>query len=491
MFARLITELGRGRPPPRRVPLHRGQGPHRSRGGAAARACSGSTASSILDDYELTNVTRSDHAHRRASPRTRRGRHRRRAWCGRTCRRRAPRWTPRSTGSTTSYGGAEGFLLASGVSPETLDALRDRPADRRRRVTRRSLRRAGCNADRGDRGRESPTSTWRRNSPAGHRRRRGRAGRRARRTPRRRDQGADLSPGAQTELTHHFGAPCETPFVGTLPDYPEVIKVLKEADEARRSTSAAPGTPTSRSSSARRATRCCTPSTCRRRRRHRVDANIAALDQLPATLRGPIDKPDVNGVHTAKDAYSPKMQPMHDGLKHMDIRTTEDANDVRTHPIITTHPGNKQAGAVLQPGVRAATIERHRRRADDDMQASCVALHRHCDRPHASPCATAGATATSRSGTTAPRSTSRSTTTAASVANCIARPSRATCLALIGALQSAFSTAGELSMRMRVARGFHRDCAAGWRRCGAPRRRESRRGLHRHALRARQHAAGV
>jgi taurine dioxygenase len=48
------------------------------------------------------------------------------------------------------------------------------------------------------------------------------------------------------------------------------------------------------------------------------------------------------GVHTAKDAYSPKMQQLHDGLKHMDIRTSEDANDARCHPIITTHPGNKQ-----------------------------------------------------------------------------------------------------------------------------------------------------
>ena len=34
------------------------------------------------------------------------------------------------------------------------------------------------------------------------------------------------------------------------------------------------------------------------------------------------------------------MQSLHDGLKHMDIRTTDDANDERHHPMITTHPGN-------------------------------------------------------------------------------------------------------------------------------------------------------
>ena len=51
-----------------------------------------------------------------------------------------------------------------------------------------------------------------------------------------------------------------------------------------------------------------------------------------------LDRPDVFGVHTAKDAYSPKMQAMHDGLRHMTIQTTEDANNTRNHPVIVTHP---------------------------------------------------------------------------------------------------------------------------------------------------------
>jgi taurine dioxygenase len=153
----------------------------------------------------------------------------------------------------------------------------------------------------------------------------------------------DLSPGAQTEFTHHFGPPCPTPFVGTMADYPEVIKVLKEADEGAAFNFG--GGWHSDFSFLERP-----PSYTLL---HAIDvppyggdtvwtSNIAALDRLPAHYRDPIDKAEAKGVHTAQDAYSPKMQQLHDGLKHMDIRTAENANDRRTHPIITTHPGNKQ-----------------------------------------------------------------------------------------------------------------------------------------------------
>ena len=69
--------------------------------------------------------------------------------------------------------------------------------------------------------------------------------------------------------------------------------------------------------------------------------NIAALDQLMPDVRAPRSTvPSSCGVHTAKDAYSPKMQAIHDGLKHMEITTTEDANQLHSHPLIRTHPGN-------------------------------------------------------------------------------------------------------------------------------------------------------
>jgi taurine dioxygenase len=186
----------------------------------------------------------------------------------------------------------------------------------------------------------------------------------------------DLSPGEQTELTHHFGPPCATPFVGTLPDFPEVIKVLKEADEANAFNFG--GAWHSDFSFLERP-----PSYTLL---HAIDvppyggdtvwtSNIAALDRLPAHYRDAIDKPDANGVHTAKDAYSPKMQPLHDGLKHMDIRTTDDANDVRTHPIITTHPGNNKQ--VLFFNLAYVRDLEHTDVPGDDVGAFLLALHRH------------------------------------------------------------------------------------------------------------------
>ena len=76
----------------------------------------------ILDDYELTNVTRSEEAHRRTATRTRSGRYRRRA-CAALPVGATRRDGPHLRGSTTTRW-RTGFLLASGVTAETLDTLR-------------------------------------------------------------------------------------------------------------------------------------------------------------------------------------------------------------------------------------------------------------------------------------------------------------------------------------------------------------------------------
>ena len=46
----------------------------------------------------------------------------------------------------------------------------------------------------------------------------------------------------------------------------------------------------------------------------------------------------LRGVHTARDAYSPRMQQYHSGLTAMNIVCDETANDTEIHPLITTHP---------------------------------------------------------------------------------------------------------------------------------------------------------
>jgi len=148
-----------------------------------------------------------------------------------------------------------------------------------------------------------------------------------------------LEPGEQVDLSHRFGPPAQTPFIGTMPDNPEVIRVVKEADEGAAFNFG--GAWHSDFSFLERP-----PSYTLL---HAVDvppvggdtvwtSMVAALDQLPGDLRGIVDRPGVQGVHTAKDAYSPKLQALHDGLAHMDIRTDETANEVRSHPLLCTHP---------------------------------------------------------------------------------------------------------------------------------------------------------
>jgi taurine dioxygenase len=153
-----------------------------------------------------------------------------------------------------------------------------------------------------------------------------------------------LAPEAQVELSHRFGPPTETPFVATMPDHPEVIRVVKEAEEADAFNFG--GAWHSDFSFLARP-----PSYTLL---HAIDvpdwggdtvftSMVAALEHLPGDLREMVDHPAVNGVHTARDAYAPKLQALHDGLGHMDIRTDESANATRTHPLVCTHPtsGNR------------------------------------------------------------------------------------------------------------------------------------------------------
>ena len=53
---------------------------------------------------------------------------------------------------------------------------------------------------------------------------------------------------------------------------------------------------------------------------------------LQAALRG------IDGVHSARDAYSPKMQAVHDMFAGMTVTTSDDANRSQLHPVVRRHP---------------------------------------------------------------------------------------------------------------------------------------------------------
>ena len=149
--------------------------------------------------------------------------------------------------------------------------------------------------------------------------------------------GQALSPEEQAGFSHLLGDYSPVPFVQPVPEHPEVIKVVKEANETEVfnfggvwhsdfSFLDAPPAFTVL---------------------HALDvpdvggdtvwaSMTAAHDQLPADMREQFE--EVTCVHSASASYSPAQQELHSGLSGMDIRTSESAEETREHPLLCTHP---------------------------------------------------------------------------------------------------------------------------------------------------------
>ena len=147
----------------------------------------------------------------------------------------------------------------------------------------------------------------------------------------------ELSVQQQVEFSHRFGPAAESPFIEPSPDHPEVIKVLKEARDgnafnfggAWHSDFSFLATPPSFTIL------------------HALDIPPYGGDTLWSCMAAAYDALNplqkelfatLQAVHTARDAYSPKLQPLHSGLSGMTIVCDESANDISLHPLVTTHP---------------------------------------------------------------------------------------------------------------------------------------------------------
>lgn len=147
----------------------------------------------------------------------------------------------------------------------------------------------------------------------------------------------DLSVQQQVDFSHRFGPAAESPFIEPSPDHPEVIKVLKEARDGNAfnfggawhsdfSFLASPPSFTIL---------------------HALDIPPYGGDTLWSCMAAAYNAlnsqqkeklAEIQAVHTARDAYSPKLQALHSGLSSMNIVCDDSANDVSVHPLITTHP---------------------------------------------------------------------------------------------------------------------------------------------------------
>lgn len=149
-----------------------------------------------------------------------------------------------------------------------------------------------------------------------------------------RDQ--NLNPASQSAFSQRLGAPGEVPFVATMHDHPDVIRVVKEADEGsafnfggawHSDFSFQPDPP---AFTVLRAVEVPPYGG------DTVFASMtAAWSALPEEMKGSLR--GVNAVHTARDAYSRKMQPVHSGMRNMVITCDDTALETQMHPLVTRH----------------------------------------------------------------------------------------------------------------------------------------------------------
>src|SRR6185503_1726421 len=141
-----------------------------------------------------------------------------------------------------------------------------------------------------------------------------------------RDQ--DLQPERLVAFTHRFGPPSPVPFVQPIPEHPEVIAVVREASETHGYTfgglwhsdfSFLPDPPSASILHALEV-----PP-------YGGDTIFAsqtlAYSTLSAGMQAMLD--GLTGVHSAVNAYSPKMQSVHDTFQGMTVQTDDSATQTR------------------------------------------------------------------------------------------------------------------------------------------------------------------
>lgn len=150
-------------------------------------------------------------------------------------------------------------------------------------------------------------------------------------------RGQSLDVDEQVALSRRFGPAGPVPFIEPSPDHPEVIKVLKEAADGgafnfggawHSDFSFQPEPPSFTLLFA-------------------IDIPPYGGDTLWASMTAAwrhlsddrrAELLSVTAVHTARDAYSRRMQPLHSGLSAMNIVCDDTANDTELHPLVVRHP---------------------------------------------------------------------------------------------------------------------------------------------------------
>lgn len=149
-----------------------------------------------------------------------------------------------------------------------------------------------------------------------------------------RDQ--DLSPEQQVDFSRRFGPFSPVPFIEPIAGHEEVIAVVREAEERQPFTfgslwhsdfSFLPEPPFASILHARAVP----PSGGDTVWADQVLAHRTLSTGMQRMLEGLV------GVHSAVNAYAPKMQTVHDAFIGMNVQTDDSANAVQPHPAVRVH----------------------------------------------------------------------------------------------------------------------------------------------------------
>ena len=149
-------------------------------------------------------------------------------------------------------------------------------------------------------------------------------------------RGQELSADQQVRFSRRFGPYSPVPFIEPLAEHPEVIAVVREASEAQGYTfgslwhsdfSFLPEPPFASILYALEVPPAGGDT---------IWANQElAYTGLSSGMRSMLE--GLTGIHSAVNAYSPKMQGIHDTFVGMKVHTNEDANRIERHPVVRVH----------------------------------------------------------------------------------------------------------------------------------------------------------
>lgn len=185
-----------------------------------------------------------------------------------------------------------------------------------------------------------------------------------------RDQHISLD--QQVAFTRRFGPRAPTPFIETMPEHPDVIEIIKEADEKSRFVFGGGWHSDFSFQKQPPYVTCVRADSVPEYGGDTLYANmINAYETLPKPQRERVD--GMTALHSGQRAYSPKMQNLQDMLENMTVHNTDEAEILQAHPLVRVHPESGRRGLFISP-VYTVGIEGM---ADDEAAAFLEGLNKH------------------------------------------------------------------------------------------------------------------